>query len=540
MPIGQLKYLGSVCTPERPVRRAPLAASWIIALGISAAILAACSSSSPSGKAGNAGNAGKAGDSAAASSTTSATAPDPHDGWLPDRGQPATVTGTNGVVYPLDGSGRAVVLRGWEVANDSCNDDPFATARRAIPEMAALGFNAVRVPFNWECLEPEPDRIDQTYLDSLASVFPVAAQAGVAVTPDFNDHFPTWVLDKTGREHADGGPVLGKHGDPQFVGAFGLLYHDAEVREAFIDAWKTVVERIHGEPSLYGYDLLNEPWYDNAAGGSPTTDVAAAQKAEARDLTPLYQELVDAIREIDSTHWILVEPFWAEVASLALPTNLGAIDDPAKRIIYAPHLYDLTMEAGGDYDPSSDFLDRYFAAVTTYPSEHKLPLVVWEWGPRRPASPTAATFVQRALEGFDAHTAGNMAFTWCTGLDGWCGLGDDRRPGASMAATITPIPSRIAGTPVKVRVTASTTQLTYRPDGSVALTEVRLPPALQGDRLDVTVDGAEIVGDTGDPVLRIRACEGADQVTVTVGTASAGDTTAAPRQPSRCTTSSGT
>ncbi|MGW6379188.1 hypothetical protein ACWFRB_24290 [Rhodococcus sp. NPDC055112] len=72
--------------------------------------------------------------------SASATPPGSHPGSaLPAEAGPTTVTGENGVIYPADSSGRAVLLRGWEFFDDSCGPDSFTAAAETFPQMAALG-----------------------------------------------------------------------------------------------------------------------------------------------------------------------------------------------------------------------------------------------------------------------------------------------------------------------------------------------------------------------------------------------------------------
>ncbi|MFC9790139.1 cellulase family glycosylhydrolase [Rhodococcus sp. NPDC127528] len=437
-----------------------------------------------------------------------------------ESGPPTTVTGENGVVYPADSEGRALLLRGWEFSDDSCGPNPFSGAAEKFRQMAALGYNAVRVPFNWECVEPTLGAYDEAYLGAFARVFRAAEDAHLMVTPDLNDHFPTWVLDRARRQpgtssaefgstalgSAELGPsVLGKHGDLGFLAAWGLVYDNPEVRGRVLDLWSMFAGRFHEEPSLFGYDLFNEPLFDPLAQGAGPIDPLAA---EADKLTPLYQDITDRIRAIDTTHWVLVEPFWAGVGSLAQPTRLGEIHDPQRKIAYAPHIYDLVMESGGDYDPAGGFVQRYWDAVVRYPQQHGLPLLIWEWGPRDPKSPNAGRYVDEVTAGIDAHAAGSMAFVWCTGLSGWCNLDENGIPGAAMAGTVSAYPQRIAGVPITLGTSRVGTNLRYRPSGDQPTLMV-VPKAAYPRGYEVDVVGAtytvtpddtfDVVGISADP-----------------------------------------
>lgn len=429
---------------------------------------------------------------------------------------PVKIVGRNGAVYPADASGRAMVLWGWELSRDRCDSDPFADAATVLPEMASFGYGAVRVPINWECIEPTYGHVDEAYLASYDRVFRAAESVGMLVTPDLNAHFPAWVLAKTGRAQTSD-PLLGSHGDEQFVGAYGLVYDDPEVHDHLLGIWTLLVERWHAEPSLFGWDLWNEPWWDPVPSGTALGDFDAAMAAERTKLTPFYQAVTDTIRAVDREHWILLEPFWAGTSSFLRPTQLGAISDPVGKVAYAPHVYNLPMEIGADYDPSTRFVERYWGEVVAYPDAQGLPILVWEWGPREPTTAHAVDYVQGVLDGIDAHAAGSMGFVWCKGLGGWCGLDANGAPGGAMKRLVAAYAPRIAGTPVRMSHRDGVFHLEWEPTPG-GTTEVVVPNAAYPTGHVDTLVGAtsKTVAGAGIETLRIVADEGASLVTLDV------------------------
>jgi endoglycosylceramidase len=428
---------------------------------------------------------------------------------------PTQVVSANGVVYPADADGRAMLLRGWEFSRDACDNDPFADAATEFPRIASLGFNAVRVPFNWECIEPTAGEYDAAYLASYDKVFRAAEQAHLMVTADLNDHIPLWVLEKTGRKPTTS--ALGKHGDRQFLGGWGLIYTDAVVRRHVIDLWTMMAHRLGNQASLFGYDLFNEPWYDPIAAGAGLVDFQAALEAEATQLTPMYQDLTDAVRTVDHAHWVLVEPFWAAEATFNLPTHLGEIHDPDHKVAYSPHIYNSAMEAGGDYNPASGFVDAYWAAANQYPRQYQLPVLISEWGTRNPKTPNAGRYVQDVLAGVDDYAAGYMAFAWCQGLAEWCNLADDGTPGAAMSLTVSAFPRRIAGTPVEIVTRPEEMRLQYNPTGEQP-TEIVVPRAAFPTGYGVTINGGQWSATSGETfdLIAVRADRGATVVDVAI------------------------
>lgn len=73
------------------------------------------------------------------------------------------------------------------------------------------------------------------------------------------------------------------------------LFMERHHQELTIQFWKDVAYRYRDEPTVMGYDLLNEPlplkW----------------QHVYPRELVSLYRELTDAIREVDNRHLIMYE-----------------------------------------------------------------------------------------------------------------------------------------------------------------------------------------------------------------------------------------
>jgi endoglucanase len=80
------------------------------------------------------------------------------------------------------------------------------------------------------------------------------------------------------------------------------LFMDARYEQQFINLWIAIARRYSNEPTVAGYDLLNEPL-------PARTGAAAKYKSQ---LEPLYKKATKAIREVDSKHMIIVEGMdWA-------------------------------------------------------------------------------------------------------------------------------------------------------------------------------------------------------------------------------------
>ena len=149
----------------------------------------------------------------------------------------------------------------------------------------AAGFNTVRVPLHWGLF-----------------VTPGAAAGGGA--DDFEgpgwallDRLVGWCRDAGLRVIVDlhaapGGQTGANHDDGA---GFPLTFYVPRYRALTVALWKAIAAHYRDEPTVLGYDLLNEPI-------SPYSDEAYLNPR----LEPLYREIVAAIRSVDADHVVLL------------------------------------------------------------------------------------------------------------------------------------------------------------------------------------------------------------------------------------------
>jgi hypothetical protein len=112
-----------------------------------------------------------------------------------------------------------------------------------------------------------------------------------------------------------------------------LLASD-EHQRYLIETWKKLWTRYRTEPSVFGYDLLNEP-FRGSLGES-------YEQVTRERLVPLYRKLIDQLRRISPDKWAIYQPLLLDIADRGpgkLP--MAPMDIPLKceRIIFAPHGY---------------------------------------------------------------------------------------------------------------------------------------------------------------------------------------------------------
>ncbi|GKQ35017.1 cellulase family glycosylhydrolase [Streptomyces sp. A012304] len=322
---------------------------------------------------------------------------------LPFDGTPLTVSGGRFV----DGAGREVVLRGYNVSGETKlaenNGLPFASvtdAKKSATALRALGGgNSVRFLLSWAYAEPVRGQVDTAYLAAATDQMRAFLDAGVRVYPDFHqDLYSRYLFDPDSWYTGDGAPQwavdLGHYPDEScgicFLwgqnitqnGAVKAAQHDFwhnayGLQDAFLTtAQRTmayVKQNLTAEQfaGVVGFDPYNEPY----AG---TYDSGQNSRTWERDL--LWPFYVKFRARMDAAGWqdkpALVEPnlFWngnvsKEEGGLLDAGTLGS------RYVFNTHFYDQKAISGilmwgkaADGQYATDFgtvRDRAAAAGTT-------------------------------------------------------------------------------------------------------------------------------------------------------------------------------
>ncbi|MCX5340925.1 cellulase family glycosylhydrolase [Streptomyces atratus] len=423
-----------------------------------------------------------------------------------------------GIPRLTDDEGRTLTLRGWSVADKANSGDQALAAitEKHFRDLHAKGFDFARLLIFWDDLEPRRGQYSTAYLRKIDRVLDWARKYDIRVVLDahqdvFGPAFgsrgiPAWATRTDGlpfTPHPD--DWFSEYFEPAVQRAFTHLYEDLDLQRAQAQMWKVVADRYAHHPAVLGYDLINEPMGEMEEGEDLAT---AARRIEAQQLTPMYNRLARAVRSVDRANWLFVEP--TPIVGEGVPTGLGVIKD--HRTVYAPHFYNAAMEAGGDYDPSAGWIESYEAAVTTYPEQRHIPVVVGEWGPLNNTLPQMGRFYQDAMASLGRYTSGWAGWAWCYG-GGYCALDKDGAFAKNKERTATPYAPAVAGTVHSDTYddTAGVYRLSYTA-GRRGTTEVSLPPTAGQWR--VSVAGHATVRRRGGEVL-VQARKGA-RVTVTV------------------------
>ncbi|MFI9320037.1 cellulase family glycosylhydrolase [Kitasatospora aureofaciens] len=438
-----------------------------------------------------------------------------HGGGHPARFPTGTATGPDGRTSLTDAQGRRLQLRGF-------NLDKYAEATPAdLDSIAAQGFTLVRLPVSWTRLEPERGRLDPTELHRIGRLLDHADRLGLLVLVDFHQDvygpefgggtngIPAWATRDDGLPFTpDPDDWFAGYFQPAVQAAFRHLYDDPDLRAWQADFYTRLARELRGHRSLLGYDLFNEPFGPvDGDPSDPAVLAAASATLERGRLADMYRRLITAVRRVDSRAWLFVEP--TVLVGQGVPTQLPGFADPrpgAPRLGYAPHFYDTAVENGADWNPADGFLQQYTAAITGYPTAHRLPVLVGEWGPPNSRTPGNTRLVRGQVAAMDGFAEGWTMWYWCRGTGGYCALDPAGHPAAGDEPAFGPYPVAVAGTDVRTDVRTGSgngtgpgsdigdTTVRWNADGSARASELVLPPAgfPHGARVAVSPAGARV------------------------------------------------
>ena len=149
-----------------------------------------------------------------------------------------------------------------------------------IEEMAALGFNSLRLPLSWSLLEPKRGEFSQTYVDRAAQVVDWAKTLGMYVIIDMHQnaysHFvqaePGSGVDLSSNSGApawatitDGLPSKllipnQREANPAVVEGFNNFWYNRDgIQDEYIKAIALLAKRFKDDSTVAGYSIFNEP-----------------------------------------------------------------------------------------------------------------------------------------------------------------------------------------------------------------------------------------------------------------------------------------
>jgi endoglycosylceramidase len=341
--------------------------------------------------------------------------------------------------YVADAAGRQVLLRGvntnqlgdYYQGNSSLRstvelkEDDFA-------QMAALGFNTVRLIVHWSLLEPRRGVIDEAYVARVRQAVHWAADHDIYVVLDMHqDAWGKYIATPSTETCAPGfQPAIGWDGAPQWatitdglptcrqqlrelspaVGqAFASFWADRDgIQTELVRTWAALARAFAADRNVAGYDLLNEPHPGLTPGA---TDLVF--------LGRYYAAAIDAIRAAERStpggfeHIAFVEPMdtWSAIPIGIAPAP-GFTSD--SQMVYAPHLYAESITADrsvgvrafsiqGSFDEARQEAARY--GTTFWSGE-------WGWFGDAASVTASADRIAEYASQEDVHLVGGTWWQW--------------------------------------------------------------------------------------------------------------------------------
>lgn len=171
-----------------------------------------------------------------------------------------------------------------------------AVTKADIDAMARWGFNSVRLPMHWNLFI-------KGVSDSTATGRIVWNEEGFRRV----DALIAWVkannmfliLDLHAAPGGQGQDIAISDRDPHKPS----LWDSRENQAKMIALWSEIARRYKGEPTIAGYDLLNEPNW----GFQGKDDKGGCRETGNEPLRDLYERTIRAIRSIDTHHMLIIE-----------------------------------------------------------------------------------------------------------------------------------------------------------------------------------------------------------------------------------------
>lgn len=402
--------------------------------------------------------------------------------------------------------GRTLVLRGANVSGSQKNAPYFGDYTKAdlVKLRTDWGFNAVRFLVSWSAVEPQKSVYDDVYLAALAEHVAWCAEAGLYVVLDMHQDVygegfasgggngaPKWTCD-AGHYAAfvPQDPWFFNYLDPNVQACVDGFYDSAELRAHYTEAWRRIATHLKGSAVL-GFDPMNEP-----AWGS-----YSLQGYEADLLTPVYLDVLRAVRDIEPEWLAFVEP--GASRNLGISTKLTKF--PFPNVVYAPHSYDRDAEGGAAFDDAKR--EGIFANMHALRGEaDALDAALWigEYGSQS-SIPGVTPYMDAEYDAAADVGAGSMYWSYDKNDGGYSLLDTSGAPKKVLFDVVArPYPALVAGKLVRFAFdeTSTTLSVSFVPDSAIAApTEIVVPRHLYQNGTSVDCGGCKY--EEGDGVVRV-------------------------------------
>ncbi|MFC2123841.1 cellulase family glycosylhydrolase [Bacteroidota bacterium] len=373
-------------------------------------------------------------------------------GCVPDRKKtaihPTSIT-VNGDRF-IDNLGRHVILNGLNVVSKKKEEQYiFQSGPEFYTNLKSWGVNCIRFIIIWDGLEPEPGVYDEEYLKEIDKRIQWAGDNGLFVILDmhqdlfsvkYSDGAPEWATLDEGKQHVTGSVwsdayLLSSAVQTSFDNFWANkpAPDGIGVQDHYASLWKYVAERYANNPTVIGYDIMNEPFPGSPAlqsisallkaygelvysltgnvmtkeelinaFGNPETkayalDLLSTEENfsyvvdalfefnhtfESTTLMQMYQKVSNAIRKVDNNSILFIEHgYFSNIgvrSSIERPKLANGNPDPL--VAFAPHGFDLVTDTKDVASAQSERVALIYGRAKEKGSELNMPVWLGEWG----------------------------------------------------------------------------------------------------------------------------------------------------------------
>jgi endoglycosylceramidase len=320
-----------------------------------------------------------------------------------------------------DEQGRSVMLRGlnWCALMDQQDPDAWlkTSAENEVAQIAAWGFNVLRMPIRWAAIEPEPGKFSDAKLRALDEFVRICGKHGIYVIINmhqwlWSERFggggaPAWTCEKFEAVNCSKDMLPMLYAATEF-------WRDRKLWKHFADTWKFIAARYRDNPAVAGYDLFNDPGLLSSNPGG----------FEEKILRPFYNAVIKAVREVDDRHLIFYEPPLVIRGDLVIDARvgmkLGKLD--GENLVYSPHVYTGGMSVPTlGYGGNAKLLAADVETAVKSAREAGVPLWIGEFGAGSRA-PRSLEWAAEESRLYDLHMLGSA--WWVYGRDDAFGVLD--------------------------------------------------------------------------------------------------------------------
>ncbi|WP_430812268.1 MULTISPECIES: cellulase family glycosylhydrolase [unclassified Carboxylicivirga] len=387
----------------------------------------------------------------------------------------------------VDNNGRHVILNGINVVNKSKKDQYlFGGGAEFYANLKSWGFNSIRFYINWDGLELEPGVYNESYLKEIDKRIQWAADNGVFVILDmhqdlfglkFSNGAPEWATLDEGKPHITGDVWSDAYMMSEAVQtAFDNFWANKPasdgigVQDHYANLWKHIAKRYADNPTVIGYDIMNEPFAGSSAlqampamltaygeliyatTGKVLTeeelvaiwgDVNRRTEAlkvlstkenysyvidalydvnagfEKNHLQAMYQKVANAIREVDTTHVLFLEHSYFSNVGVKSSIERVRLKDgsPDMLVAYAPHGYDLVTDTDDASSSNSERVEFIYNRIKEKGEQMEMPVWVGEWGAYYSHGEGIVSVARTAIRLIESHLFGNAYWSYNSGTE---------------------------------------------------------------------------------------------------------------------------